>query len=254
MRWIKSFFIAFSIFSKIPVPQFEWKEKEMKYMICFFPWIGAVIGAIYMLWCMCCRYIDMGALAFTCISVAIPLILTGGFHVDGFMDSMDAFHSWQPKERKLEILKDSHIGAFSVIMLATWGLVYVGAMSAITDIRVQWCVALGFFLSRTLSGIAVVSFSKAKKDGLASTFSNGADEKRSRLVLILEGLVCVVFFVVFGGFCGAIVCVTAGIVFWWYYCKTKKLLGGITGDTAGYFVVTCEVCMAVVAAIINIIG
>ena len=45
-----------------------------------------------------------------------------GFHVDGFMDTMDALHSYQPRERKLEILKDSHIGAFSVIKLAEFGL------------------------------------------------------------------------------------------------------------------------------------
>ena len=41
--------------------------------------------------------------------------------MDGYMDTMDAFHSYQPKERKLEILKDSHIRAFAVIMLAVYG-------------------------------------------------------------------------------------------------------------------------------------
>ena len=53
--------------------------------------------------------------------------------MDGYMDTMDAFHSYQPKERKLEILKDSHIGAFAVIMLAVYGLIYMGAFSEITD-------------------------------------------------------------------------------------------------------------------------
>ena len=40
------------------------------------------------------------------------------FHIDGFMDTMDAFHSYKPREEKLTILKDSHMGAFAVIMLA----------------------------------------------------------------------------------------------------------------------------------------
>ena len=44
MSVIKSFFIAFSIYSKIPVPQFAWKEEDMRYTLCFFPWVGAVIG------------------------------------------------------------------------------------------------------------------------------------------------------------------------------------------------------------------
>ena len=41
MRIIKSFFIAFSMYSKIPMPQFQWKDEDMRYALCFFPWVGA---------------------------------------------------------------------------------------------------------------------------------------------------------------------------------------------------------------------
>ena len=44
MTALKALCIAFSIYSKIPVPIFDWKEKEMKYQLIFFPWVGAVIG------------------------------------------------------------------------------------------------------------------------------------------------------------------------------------------------------------------
>ena len=47
--------------------------------------------------------------------------------MDGFLDTCDALHSYRPRERKLEILKDSHIGAFAVIMLALYGLIFLGA-------------------------------------------------------------------------------------------------------------------------------
>ena len=47
MKLLKAMAIAFSIYSKIPVPQFEWKEEDMKYAMCFFPAIGAVIGAVF---------------------------------------------------------------------------------------------------------------------------------------------------------------------------------------------------------------
>ena len=43
----------FSMYSKIPMPQFKWNDDDMKYMLVFFPWIGAVIGLLLMLW----RYI-----------------------------------------------------------------------------------------------------------------------------------------------------------------------------------------------------
>ena len=166
MHILKSLVIAFSIYSKIPVPQFEWKEEDMKYMLCFFPWIGAVIGGCVYFWNYLCGIFDVGAMCYMLIGAAIPLIITGGFHVDGFMDTMDAFHSYKPKEKKLEILKDSHIGAFAVIMLVLYGVIYIGTFSEIADKRLVKIVCAGFFLARCLSGISVVSFPAAKKEGV----------------------------------------------------------------------------------------
>ena len=100
----RSFLLAFSMYSKIPVPQFAWKEEDMQYMLCFFPWIGAVIGGILFLWNELCGRFAVGGLCRALIGAAVPLAITGGFHVDGFMDTMDAFCSYSPRERKLEIL------------------------------------------------------------------------------------------------------------------------------------------------------
>ncbi len=92
MRIIKSFFIAFSMYSKIPVPQFPWKEEDMKYIFCFFPWIGALIGVCMYAWSYFCNIYHVGAMCRTAIYAAIPLLITGGIHVDGYMDTMDAIH------------------------------------------------------------------------------------------------------------------------------------------------------------------
>mgnify|MGYP000012361752 CR=1 FL=1 len=131
MRIIKSFFIAFSMYSKIPMPQFEWKDEDMRYALCFFPWVGAVIGVLWYLWKWICARFGVGTLCYTVVGTAIPILITGGFHVDGFLDTCDALHSYQPRERKLEILKDSHIGAFAVIMLTLYGLIFLGGFSEI---------------------------------------------------------------------------------------------------------------------------
>ena len=144
MRILKSLCITFSIYSKIPVPQFAWKEEDMKYIFCFFPWIGAIIGAALYFWGTFCKAYEIDVLPYSFICAAIPLIITGGFHVDGFMDTMDAFHSYQPRERKLEILKDSHIGAFAVIMLILYGLIYISAYAEITDITLFQIIILKY--------------------------------------------------------------------------------------------------------------
>ena len=104
MRILKSFIIAFSMYSQIPMPQFEWKEEDMKYMLCFFPLVGAVIGLCLYGWEKLCTGMEINGLCRTLVGTAIPLLLTGGIHVDGYMDTMDAFHSYQSRERKIEIL------------------------------------------------------------------------------------------------------------------------------------------------------
>ena len=82
----------------------------------FFPLVGAVIGALVCL-------INIGPAAAldpvvrALASVLIPILVTGGFHLDGFMDTSDALNSYGEPGKKLEILKDPHIGAFAVISL-----------------------------------------------------------------------------------------------------------------------------------------
>ena len=253
MTVIKSLFIAFSIYSKIPVPQFAWKEEDMKYMMCFFPWIGGVIGLVLYGWCMLCRQCSIGNLCATLMCGVIPLAISGGFHVDGFLDTMDAFHSYQPRERKLEILKDSHIGAFAVIMFALYGLVYLAAFSEIKDLRLLSVVCAGFFLARGLSGIAVFTFPKAKKEGMVHTFQASGKQRPVTLSLFLQCIACVVFMVIRGGSVGGFIALVALLSFGYYFWKTKKELGGITGDTAGYFVVICEGGMVVAAAVMQML-
>lgn len=254
MNLIKSFFIAFSIYSKIPVPQFEWKEEDMKYMLCFFPWIGVVIGGVIFLWNVLCRNYGIGGMCYTLVGAAIPLLVSGGIHVDGFMDTMDAFHSYQPREKKLEILKDSHIGAFAVIMLVTYGLLYLGAFSEIRQENLLRIVCAGFFLSRCLSGIGVVSFPSAKKEGSLYFFATSSEKNIVTRLLYLQCAACIVFMVIQSFFAGSIVTAIAFLSYVYYYYRCKKELGGITGDTAGYFVLICELSMMGGAALISILG
>lgn len=253
MHILKSLIIAFSIYSKIPVPQFEWKEEDMKYMLCFFPWIGAVIGGGVYLWRCLCGIFDVGEICHTLIGAAVPLVITGGFHVDGFMDTMDAFHSYRPREKKLEILKDSHIGAFAVIMLAMYGIIYIGAFSEVADPKLLKIVCGGFFLARCLSGISVVTFPSAKKDGMLYLFASSSQKAIVKWSLYLQGIACICFMLWQSLYAGILVVVAAFLAFVYYYLRTKKEFGGITGDTAGYFVLICEASMMIVAAGINVL-
>ena len=119
MSVIKSLILAFSMYSRIPVPHVWIEEKDMKYTFGFFPLVGVVIGALFSGWLIFARKFCIGTITSMCVSGVFLLLITGGIHIDGYMDTMDAVHSYGDREKKLEILKDSHIGAFAVIMLVT---------------------------------------------------------------------------------------------------------------------------------------
>lgn len=248
MSVIKSFFISFSIYSKIPVPQFAWKEEDMKYTLCFFPWVGALIGLLTWLWAVFCQYFSVGPLCFAMLGTAIPILVSGGFHVDGFLDTMDALHSYQGRERKLEILKDSHIGAFAVIMLALYYLIYIGAYSEIQNTQAMAVLGAGFFLSRTLSGISVVCFQPAKEDGMLYLFADSAQKRIVKISLFGQLVLCIALLLFLSVQAGAFVIAAAGLSFAYYRSRSYREFGGITGDLAGWFVTLCEGAMAVAAA------
>lgn len=251
MSVIKSAVIAFAMYSKIPMPQFAWEKEDMKYVILFFPWVGIVIGLLLFGWANLCVSFSIGTMAYALIAAVIPVIISGGIHVDGFMDTMDAFHSYQEREKKLEILKDAHIGAFSVICLAAFGMIYVAAVSEVRRMELVALLSVGFYLSRILSGIAVVSFRCAKQDGLLYLFSSRAHEKIVKVFLYLQLLLCIVVMCAISLVPALLLAAGAVLTFAYYHHRAYRELGGITGDTAGYFVVLCEGVMAVLAAICN---
>lgn len=249
MKILKAMVIAFSIYSKIPAPQFEWKEEDMEYMMCFFPWIGGVIGLAFFGWAVLCEKFAVGTLCYALIAAAIPLIISGGFHVDGYMDTMDALHSYQSREKKLEILKDSHIGAFAAIMLVLYYLIDIAAISEIHTRKAVFAVAAVFFLARCLSGIAVVTLQPAKKEGLLYTFASGVQKEKVKRGLYLQLILCMALMIIISKEYGVAAIIASLLSFLYFKKKSYKEFGGITGDTAGFFVTVCEAAAAVAVAI-----
>lgn len=251
---LKSFCIAFSIYSKIPVPIFEWKEEDMKYHLIFFPFVGGIIGLILMGWnCLCSRF-QIGSLAGALITAAIPILITGGFHVDGYMDTCDALSSYQPAEEKRRILKDPHIGAFSVIMLVVLMLFYIaGLLETKTEYFPVFCCCFSF--SRALSGISVILFKKSKNEGMLHTFAANSDRASKTVVgfLTVEALLCAGLAIALQPVAGIVILLTMLVTYLIYYCISMKQFGGISGDLAGFFVTTAEVVAAVSLAVLSYI-
>ena len=244
MWLLNAMIIAIAMYSKIPMPRVEWNEKNMRYAMCFFPLVGVIIGVLEIVaGNLITVWKGEGTFFYAVVLTLIPVFITGGIHLDGFADTMDAKSSYGDREKKLEILKDPHTGAFAII-----SLLCVGIFSEMRTERL-FAAALVFVFSRSLSGISVVSFQAAKNSGLLRTFQDGAQKRNVRIVLIFWLFATVVGFFLTAGLCGVAAAAVGLAVFFYYYQFSRKQFGGITGDLAGYFLQLCELFMLAVLAL-----
>lgn len=242
MRLLQSFVIAFSMYSKIPMPRVDWNKDNMKYAMCFFPVVGIVIGIITYIVGNLLFLSSCNALFRAVVMTLLPLLISGGIHMDGFMDTMDALASYGDREKKLRILKDSHAGAFAIIGFGCYAL---WSLAVWSQVSVEMLGVIGgiFVISRSLSGLSIVTFPPAREDGLARTFQDGAHKKKVGITMIV--FLIVIFVVLFWQnwvlALGAAIAV--GAVFAGYKRMSTKQFGGITGDLAGFFLQLAELMM-----------
>ena len=242
MSIINSFFIALSMYSRIPVPRVDWEKENMRYAMCFFPMIGVVIGAVMYLAGWLLDKTSVGGLFRGVVFTLIPIMITGGIHMDGFMDTMDALGSWGDREKKLEILKDSHAGAFAILGMGCY-LMWSMAVWSELPAEVRRVCGVSFVLSRALSGFSVVTFPAARNSGLLKMFQDGAQKKVVRITMCLYVAAAVIMMAVMNAraMTGAVTGVM--IAFLYYIVVSRKQFGGVTGDLAGFFLETAELAM-----------
>ena len=236
--------VAFGMFSALPVPQPAWNEKNMKYALCAFPLVGAVIALAFGAWGWLAAVLGLPELLRAAGFCLAPVLLTGGIHLDGYADTSDALASYGGQDKRLEILKDPRCGAFAVIRLCSWFAADLALCAALPlTPRAVGCMQLGFVLERAISGWAVAALPLAKHTGLAHTFSTAA--ARQQVKLILTGIILAVsmLLVGLGGVSGWAMLAAALAALWRYAAVSRRDFGGITGDLAGWFLQRCELWM-----------
>ena len=254
MKLLRSFACAFLMYSRIPMPQVEWKEENRRYSLALFPFVGAVIGALLILWTYLCGLLHAGKWLYAAVCCVIPAAVTGGIHADGFCDVTDARSSYAPREKKLEIMSDPHVGSFAVIYAILYFLLQFGLFTELADVRASLVPACGFVLSRGLSGLAAVTFRCAKKDGALQSFVKPAHRRNSIIILALEICASAAGMLLASPVCGAAAIAAAGLALAYYRVSSYRAFGGITGDTEGHFLQICELAelgAAVLAGLIQ---
>ena len=251
MKLLRSIAAAFAMYSKFPVPQVEWEAGTLALALCCFPLVGVAIGLVLFAWLWLAAYLGFGTILTAALALLLPVGLSGGIHLDGLCDTADALGSHQSKERKLEILKDSHIGAFGVMTCALYLLLFFAAWCQILpmDRRTMRIAALVPVLSRGCSGLMAVTMPNARGTGLLAAFTQSVRLTGVRVILTA--------WILLSGAAMIIICPLAGIpavcaamlVVLYFRIMCRRQFGGITGDLAGFFLQLCELACILALAV-----
>lgn len=245
---MQNFITGLQFLTRIRVAgQSQWSPENFGRSVKFFPVVGGVIGGVLVAF----NYIIEGYLPVLGIYVpphvlatfltAVPIIITGGLHCDGFMDTMDGIFSGRSRERQLEIMKDSRVGANGV---TTFVLLILLKWSLIADIA-PTLLPLALFsmpvLGRFAMVIAITSFPYARPEGMGKAFA----EHAGRSSLLLASLFVMLLIIPLG--LQAILSGAAVIVFSVVFANyVKGILGGLTGDVYGAITELAEVVVLTV--------
>ena len=178
---------------------------------------------------------------------------SGTYHTAGYLDTCDALNSYGDREKKLAILKDSHIGAFAVIKLLVYYVLYFAAAFIVVQKAGNMQIiimAFTFYLSRIISGLAAVNFRGARNNGMLHTFTSVTARKRVNIMLVMQLILCICMCSIVTA---AAVAVVAFLVLLYYRHMAYKQFGGVTGDLAGYLLCVSELCMTAAIAVITLI-
>ena len=253
MKVFKKIIAAFSIYSRIPMPNLS-SDEDYEGAITFLPLVGVVIAAAMYGLSYLLHLVSCPTFAGSILILAVPLVITGGFHVDGFMDTTDALRSYGPREKKLEILKDPHVGAFAVtgivtailfMIFATDQIMYVQSVKGVPVVLYMGSI---FVISRALAGITSVSLTNAKDEGMLVSETNGT-KYTDVIVMSIPAIVVLTLISYYNIIYAGVLIIAFSLVVFIYNRMTMKNFGGVTGDTCGYFIVISETVTSVLLAL-----
>lgn len=233
---MNSFLIGLQFLTRIHlVKQTVWTAEDFGRSTRFFPLVGLVLGICYAFAAWLLLY-TLGMRSLTAaLLLILPLLLTGGLHADGFMDTADGVFSGRERARKLEIMKDSRVGAFGVVSFVMLMFVQFALLSDMAWPLLVPALFVMPIIGRLAMVLAVACFPYAREDGMGKTFADMAD----RSTVVIAALTTAVLVLPWGVLATAALVV--GTLFAFLFCRMMtNILGGVTGDVYGAATVLTE--------------
>lgn len=242
----QQFILMLTFLTRIPIKfNFEFDPETFGKGYVFFPIIGAIIGLI------------MGGVSYLIAPIPLYiqsflliisyLLIVGGIHIDGIADLFDGIYSARKRERILEIMEDSHIGAFGAIGLILYFIgMFIGFEEVLQQsgsIVVLICMPI---VARAIT-VCVVGFCKyAKPSGLGKGMVDSIRPLSGSIIMSITLLLGFLLSFQMGISIVATFLIMALIVF-----RIHKSLNGITGDVLGATVEISQVVFLLSICILN---
>lgn len=239
---MQSFLIGLQFLTRIYlVKQTVWTEEGFGKSVRYFPLVGAVLGLCY------------GGAAFmmfnivphfgyyvphhfgVALLVAMTVALTGGIHCDGFMDTCDGVFSGRPRDRMLEIMKDSRVGSFGVVSFVLLILLQYSLLLDITSSQLWKVLFVMPIIGRLMMTAVIALCPYARNEGMGKAFAMYAS-KRMLAVVMLYTLILLLP----AGVTGFVALAAASVFTIYFASYIKGVLGGMTGDVYGAVCVLSE--------------
>ena len=221
-------------------------QRDISNSRAYYPLIGLLLGAAL-------AGLEWGSSAAlppfltAAILLVFLIVVTRGLHLDGFMDVCDGLFGGYTRERRLEIMRDSNVGAFAVAGAAGLLLLkYSALLSLLSFPADQKLAALLLFpvISRWAMVVLLGAFPYARSAGLGSPFHQGGGGLATTAAAVLS----VAATVLIGGVAGIGILAGASVVAFLIGKVVVKMLGGLTGDVYGAANELIEV-LALIAAV-----
>lgn len=235
---IEGVIFSFQLLSTVPLKkQIQYDQTRVRISIISYPIVGVFLGLL-LFGIMIAFFGNVSNLVLSLLILTVSVIYSGGLHLDGWMDCSDAFFSYKDQEKKLEIMKDSRIGAFaaiSVIMLLVWKFVFIYEIISVLKREEFLIIAFIPIFARFILGLKLYFGQLARKEGMAYAMQRYLMKKDSILYgIMLAVFLFLVYFLVSSIFFIVVTLVISSIFFLFFSTSfDRRHFGGLTGDTLG---------------------
>ncbi|OIQ29872.1 MAG: cobalamin 5'-phosphate synthase [Alphaproteobacteria bacterium MedPE-SWcel] len=233
--------LALVLLTRLPLPHLPKAAfAHQRRAVWAFPVVGLMVGALAT---------GTGALALVWwppgvaagLALLVQILITGAMHEDGLADSADGLWGGFDRARRLEIMKDSHIGTYGVLALLMMTALRWVLLTALLSAGAIWAPVLLGVLSRASLPVMMASLPNARGSGL----SQDVGRPRWSVVYVAIAIALVLSFGAIGPI-AAIVVLSLGPVVLGMRALARAKIGGQTGDILGATQQVTEVCAALV--------